>query len=569
MTNIKKRLGTKTISESNGFTAVELLITLFIAAMFLASGFQLYSVVMKSGGETRVQANASNIMYEYLQRYKNTTSDLCTAQTPVTDQPVTVTGSASSTVTVVITCPYGITSPISKVAVSVKYGNPQQTVSEATFIKPQSIVNDGLIMNLDAGSIKSFKGRRSVINWDSWTVGTGAVTGYALNGDGNSRVIDTNPWGNADVVWDTSNQDSANDADGGWDGSSFSIDKTKMYRFSTWVRRKTIGIKGAFFLGTSGGGASVLNRSDGAANSNPYFSATEWWGGENQWYLVVGYVWPAGSGTGAVMPDSGIFMTNGVKVTSNADFVWQPTTTSSNHRSYLYYSTDTTTNQQWYQPRVDIVDGTEPTVTELINDAGNTWTDLSGNNRKGILAGGATYNSSNGGSISFDGVNDTVYLGTGNTFFPIPNFSMELWFKSNGTTPVTGTSPGLLGITYGVRIFVNSSSLVFSLDDGAAFSAVTTVGPYSFYDSSWHQVVIQANSTTRNIYVDGLLSNTANNSWTGSTRWPTNVANMGRDNNNSMYYFNGNISSAKFYNKVLSALEVKQNFDALRGRYGI
>lgn len=207
----------------------------------------------------------------------------------------------------------------------------------------------------------------SVIKWNSWTLGTGGVAGYNLNGDGNSRINNINPWGVSDVIWDVSNQDATSDADGGWDGSNFSIDNTKMYRFSTFVRRKTIG-SGSFYLGTHGYPDAVLSRSSGAADSNPYFSATGWWGNANQWYLVVGYVWPASSGTGAAMADSGTYTLDGVKVSSSSDYVWQPTTTSSNHRSYLYYSTDTTTNQQWYQPRVDIVNGTEPTIGELLNN---------------------------------------------------------------------------------------------------------------------------------------------------------------------------------------------------------
>jgi hypothetical protein len=218
---------------------------------------------------------------------------------------------------------------------------------------------------------------------------------------------------------------------------------------------------------------------------------------------------------------------------------------------------------------VDVVDGTEPSLTDLLNNAGNTWYDLSGNINNGTLVNGTGYTNTDGGALTFDGINDTVSLGTGNTFFPLPDFSMELWFKSDGTTPTTGTLPGLLGITYGIRLLVHSSSLQFGLDDGTTFVYLYSTGTHSFYDSSWHQVVIQANSTTRNIYVDGLLSNTSNASWPGVTRWLTNGANIGRDNNDASYYFNGNISSVKFYNRVLSASEVLQNFDVLRGRYGL
>jgi len=171
----------------------------------------------------------------------------------------------------------------------------------------------------------------------------------------------------SDVVWDVSNQDVAGDADGGWNGSNFNIDNSKLYRFSVFVRRKTIG-NGNFYLGTRGSPDTVLTRSAGVADTNPYFTFGSWWGNANDWYLVVGHVWPAGSGTGAAKADSGIYTMAGAKVVSNKDWVWQPTTISSSHRSYLYYSDNITTNQQWYQPRVDIIDGTEPSISELLNN---------------------------------------------------------------------------------------------------------------------------------------------------------------------------------------------------------
>ena len=34
-------------------------------------------------------------------------------------------------------------------------------------------------------------------------------------------------------------------------------------------------------------------------------------------------------------------------------------------------------------------------------------------------------------------------------------------------------------------------------------------------------------------------------------------------------YFDGNISNVSAYNRVLTAAEVKQNYDALKGRFGL
>lgn len=245
--------------------------------------------------------------------------------------------------------------------------------------------NEGIMFALD-GADNRFTGQETNIlaQWP-WRVSSGSETGFSQNGDGNSRLLDTNPHGATDVVWDSSNNDATSDADGGWYTSTFDIDNTKMYRFSTWVRRKTIG-NGSFYLGTygrdsAGSNIGVYNRSNGSNNTNPYFKSSGWWGSANVWYLVVGHVWPAGSGIGSVHPDSGIYTVNGTKVASTGDFVWRSDNYKATHRSYLYYSTNTSTNQQWWDARVEIVDIPSndirylqsPTLSSLQRNIGSRW----------------------------------------------------------------------------------------------------------------------------------------------------------------------------------------------------
>jgi hypothetical protein len=226
----------------------------------------------------------------------------------------------------------------------------------------------------DVNNEPSFQLAPSFINMSSWTVGTGSVTGYTVNGDGNSRIVDSTPYGDLGVVWDVSNQDSASDADGGWNPDSLgytTVDQTQKYRFSVWMRRKVVG-NGASYLGLTALDSSltnigVKNRSDGTTNTNPYFVSANWWGVNRPWYLLVGHVWPAGSGTGAVDNESGIYDTSGNKVATAADFVWQDVASmKTGLRSYLFYSTDVTTNQQFYDPRINIIGGNSPTIQNLL-----------------------------------------------------------------------------------------------------------------------------------------------------------------------------------------------------------
>jgi hypothetical protein len=62
------------IPKESGFSAVELLITLFIAVAFIAAGYQLYSAVIGDGGLARSRAIASNIAYENLREVAGNTN---------------------------------------------------------------------------------------------------------------------------------------------------------------------------------------------------------------------------------------------------------------------------------------------------------------------------------------------------------------------------------------------------------------------------------------------------------------------------------------------------------------
>jgi len=107
----------------SGFSAIELLITLFIAAAFLATGYQLYSVVIKSGVTARSRSLASNLAYSNLRQYAAEATNPCTVVTPTPTPTIpTSYGLTNAAITVTFSCPYGATSPTSKLQVTVTYG---------------------------------------------------------------------------------------------------------------------------------------------------------------------------------------------------------------------------------------------------------------------------------------------------------------------------------------------------------------------------------------------------------------------------------------------------------------
>lgn len=114
-----------------GFSTVELLIALFVAAAFLTSGYQLYAMIIKDGGETRAKAKASNIAYDYLQQYKTDSNFIkspCSFST-FTPDITSITDLPNAELTVNITCPYAGSNPaVTQILVKLTYGNNKEVI---------------------------------------------------------------------------------------------------------------------------------------------------------------------------------------------------------------------------------------------------------------------------------------------------------------------------------------------------------------------------------------------------------------------------------------------------------
>jgi hypothetical protein len=211
--------------------------------------------------------------------------------------------------------------------------------------------------------------------------------------------------------------------------------------------------------------------------------------------------------------------------------------------------------------------------------SGTTWFDRSGNGNNGTLVNGVGYNGSNYGSLSFDGVNDYVstpnsasLIAVGNGSFTLTAFikvnssalGKNIWRRDNY---LNQGAEGRRLIALGIGANTNTPS--FTVYDGSNNSAI---GSQNLADGLWHHVVgVYVSSTkTQFLYVDGVLRAQAVYNNTQSFNTDRQPWNMGTENNLSFTEpYNGNISQASIYNRALSAAEIKQNYDAFKGRYGL
>jgi hypothetical protein len=198
-----------------------------------------------------------------------------------------------------------------------------------------------------------------------------------------------------------------------------------------------------------------------------------------------------------------------------------------------------------------------------------TWRDLSGNNNTVTLTNGPTFSNTNGGSITFDGSNDyAVYSGSFSNL-PSSTLSAFVWVKSNLTNYYIlsqGRSTTNVEGEYILEV-VNSKLIFWDYRTGYGFSNSNAGSNISIITNQWYQVGFIKNSTSGTYYINGISAGIISaGKDVAYTNTPFYIASNFRDNTG---YLNGNISNLQIYNRALSALEVQQNFNALRGRYGI
>jgi hypothetical protein len=190
--------------------------------------------------------------------------------------------------------------------------------------------------------------------------------------------------------------------------------------------------------------------------------------------------------------------------------------------------------------------------------SGTVWTDLSGKGNNGTLVNGVGYSGDNLGSLVFDGVNDYVNCGNiGNT----STSSYEIWFR---ITSIPGDSRVLFSdnITKAGLGFYQSNS--FILSSGGSGDTQRLCDLNNLNSSGWNYVVVVYNNKTPSCFI-----NTIEASYFGTNYWTNTTNNFEIGRRSSGSNFAGFIGIVKIYNRVLSSLEIQQNFNALRGRYGI
>ena len=193
------------------------------------------------------------------------------------------------------------------------------------------------------------------------------------------------------------------------------------------------------------------------------------------------------------------------------------------------------------------------------NAGGSTWYDLSGNGNNGTLTNGASFTTTNGGSVLFDGSNDYVETSS-STIIPngLSPFTIEVFYTS--TVATAGALFGNYGPGYTSGTIWFSGTYGIYLN-GAVYTTTTPLGT-----GTRHMVSTRNTDGFTRTYLNGVINNTG---YLTASVSNSQLYRIGTDVNGTAEPFTGHLYLIRVYNRALHPYEVAENYQANRARVGL
>ena len=194
--------------------------------------------------------------------------------------------------------------------------------------------------------------------------------------------------------------------------------------------------------------------------------------------------------------------------------------------------------------------------------SGTIWYDKSGNDNNGTLTNGPTFS---GGSIVFDGVDDyvdttfkaSISIGNGNPF------TISAFFKTgNMTQQMLVACPD--SPRFYIEVFNRSGVLVSHWGIGNNNNSSTSTAIINL--NQIYNYVTTYDGNIAKGYLNGVLTDTDT---IGSQSYNTNFLQIGKYASFLPLYLSGSMYTTQIYNRVLTAQEVLQNYNATKSRFNI
>jgi hypothetical protein len=200
---------------------------------------------------------------------------------------------------------------------------------------------------------------------------------------------------------------------------------------------------------------------------------------------------------------------------------------------------------------------------------GSTWFDVSGNSLNFTIYGSPSFNSA--GYFTLGNNQTTQYMMRFPFETPTSEITYSCWFRSNFTSANQTPFTYSVGGNNEMLFFTNSNTLLTPHPLGIAIDISTTNMTNVWVNFAWTRVAGSGkNIFYRNgIYIGEYTASAGVSLATGGHLIIGQEADSPGGSFDANQNLDGDFSRLDVYNRALSEVEIQQNFNATRGRYGI
>lgn len=215
---------------------------------------------------------------------------------------------------------------------------------------------------------------------------------------------------------------------------------------------------------------------------------------------------------------------------------------------------------------------TKTTTAAIVRST--TWNDLINNNTVNIT--GSTYSINQLGNITMDNGDESLSFNNSDSLYSAfynNSFTLITWIKSKNITypqsrhPLwienNGPSASIKGLSMGEG--ASGTGMTFEISDGTTY-ITQTINHTVTENTTYCRAIVFNKGSTLDYYVNGAFIGSVIVSTITGSIYSSGGMLFG---NVAGWRFIGEIYSFLLYNRALNSSEVKQNFNALRGRYGV